>query len=614
MRRAPARPAPGAGGEPGASRYPPPVSSTTPPAPPPARSGVAVVVDARQRRARFGRYAAAILGAEGIGDVHVLELADLEGEGGAAALARFGVVVLAGAGAVPGLSELLGGYVVAGGRLLLLRQPAELAPLAGVRTLMRVLPDAALLVDRSSAALGGFPYEPCQLAGPLELYAAEPGTAVHARGVSGRWPVEPHPAVVERAAGEGRVLSILYDLPQTVARLRQGDPDLAGYETDGLEGVRPSDAQQWQIDPAAGHLPQAELHQALLARAVESLAPWPLPRLWYLPGDASALLVLTGDLCTDKPDDWLVDEAALAERNGGTLTFYLNQNTAFAPETAAALRARGHSLSIHPYAVPFSAPAMDATLGRHLAAFEARFGGRPETVRHHRLQWLGWTEQADLEARHGLTMDLNFTTIRPVRNGYSFGAGRPLPFVSSGGEVLPVWQQPTHFEDDVVLGTHEISYGVDTAEACRLYDELLADAAGRWHTVLAVNLHPANYGTYSGDWGRHLVTQTAARGVPIWDAERWLRFTRARADLCRRLPGPVRLPGPGRPADGAAWRVDVPAGAAGAALLLLLPERFEGAALRHPDDGPEITLNGWRYRGLPLRGAPAALEVRYGGA
>ena len=571
----------------------------------PADPGIAVLVDARQHRARFGRYAAAILSAEGLGDVQIVELADLEGEDGAAALARFGVVVLAAAGAVPGLPERLTAYVESGGRLLLVRPPAELAPLAGLRPLQRVLPGAAVLVDRTRPGFGGFPYEPLQIAGPIEVYGVAPGTAVLARAVSGRWPVEPHPAIVERTAGAGRVLSVLYDLPQTVARLRQGDPDLAGYETDGLDGVRPSDAQQWQIDPASGHIPQAEVHQALLARAAESLAPWPLPRLWYLPGAARSLLVLTGDLCTDKPDDWLVDEAALAERNGGTLTFYLNQATAFDPGTAAALRSRGHSLSIHPYAVPFSAPSMDDTLRRHLAAFEARFGGRPQTVRHHRLQWLGWTEQAALEARHGLAMDLNFTTIRPVRNGYNFGAGRPLPFVSAAGDVLPVWQQPTHFEDDVVLGSHEISYGVDTAEACRLYDDLLADAAERWHSVLAVNLHPANYATYSGDFGRHLVTRTAGRGVPIWDAERWLGFTRDRAALKVRRP---------QPQPGGAWRIDVPHGSPSADLLLLLPERFAGAALRQTDEGPALELYGWRYRGLPLRGAPAGLDARYGGA
>jgi hypothetical protein len=580
---------------------------------------VALIVDGRQRRARFGRYAGEILRAEGLGEVHEIELAGVTAAG-LAGLARFGVVVLAGCGAVPGLPELLAAYVEAGGRLLLIRPPAELAPLAGLRPLSRALPDAALLVEPGGAEsrrapLGGFPYEPLQVAGALDLYHPDPGTTVLARAVAGRWPVGSHPAIVERlspagAAGPaGSVVAFLYDLPHTVARLRQGDPALAGYDTDGLSGVRPNDAQQWQIDPAAGHLPQAEVHQALLARAVEWLCPWPLPRLWYLPGEAQALLVLTGDLCRDRPDAWLVDEAALAERHGGTITFYLHERASLDPQTAAGLRQRGHSLSIHPFAEPFSAPTMDETLGRHLAAFEARFGGRPRTVRHHRLQWLGWAEQAALEHRHGLAMDLNFTTARPLRNGFHFGAGRPLPFVAETGEVLPVWQQPTHFEDDLLLGGHEISLGIDTREACALYDDLLDGARRRWHTVLAVNVHPGNYAGYSGDWGRHLVAQTAARGVPIWDAERWLRFTRARAAVCPHRPLP--LPGGGATGAGPGWRIDVPQGTDEAGLMLLLPLRFAGQELRIPADGPVLDLFGWRYRGVALRGAPAAFDALY---
>lgn len=116
------------------------------------------------------------------------------------------------------------------------------------------------------------------------------------------------------------------------------------------------------------------------------------------------------------------------------LTFYLHERATLDPQTAAGLR--GHSLSIHPFAVAF---------------------------------------------------------------------------VAESGEVLPVWQQPTHFGDDLVLGEHEISLRADTQEACALYDDLLDGARRRWHTILAVNLHPGNYARNSGDWGRHLVAQMAAR-------------------------------------------------------------------------------------------------------
>ena len=575
--------------------------------PPEMRSSVGLVVDARQRRNRFGRYAAEILRAEGIGDLEVVELSTLEGDRALQELRRFGVVVLTDCGTVPGLAERLGEYVEGGGRLVLLRPAVELASLAGLEPRYRARANAGLLVDSASPAFGGFPYEPLQVIGAVDVYRPLPGTTVVARTVAGDWPVEPYPAIVECAAGQGRVLSFLYDLPHTVARLRQGDPELAEVDSDGLVGVRPSDAIQWQADPRTAMIPQAEVHQALLARAVEWLCPWPLPRLWYLPGTAQSLLVLTGDVCTDRNDDWLMEEAALAERYGGTLAIYLNEQTAFSQEKAARLVERGHALSIHPFAVPFSAPHMDATLGRHLAGFRQRYGIRPRTVRHHRLQWLGWAEQAKLEQRHGLALDLNFTTARPVRNGYLFGAGRPLRFVDEAGRVIDTWQQPTQFEDDLILGDHEISLRIGTAEATALYQQLLDESVARWHSVIAVNLHPGNFMRYSGDWGRFLVSVSAASHVPIWDPERWLTFTQARDAL--RVARPQ--------GDHGHWRMDVPDGSASRDLTLLVPLRFSGQPLDVPDAAPTagseavVELYGWRYRAVPLQGAPVSLDAVY---
>src|SRR5688500_5566387 len=287
------------------------------------------------------------------------------------------------------------------------------------------------------------------------------------------------------------------------------------------------------------HVPQAEVHQALLARAVEWLSPVPLPRLWHLPGQARSLLVLTGDLCSNRPDQWLLDEGALATKHNATLILYLHVGTELERETVTRLIEAGHSLSIHPYAIPFSVPHMDLTLERHLAVFAERFGRygapQPRTVRHHRLQWLGWAEQAKLEAKHGFAMDLNFTTARPVRNGYLFGAGRPLRFVDDTGDVLDCWQQPTQFEYDLILGDHEISLRIDTAEANDLYDRLLDDSLARWHSVLCINLHPGNYARYSKNWGDHVVSSTARKGVPVISAQRWLRFVQAR-DTMRLAP------------------------------------------------------------------------------
>ena len=122
---------------------------------------------------------------------------------------RAGVVVVAACGAVDRLAETLTTYVENGGRLILIRPPSELAPVAGIDPLWRATVDARLLVSTSSAPFGGFPYDPIQLLVPLDLYRSAADTIVHARSVGAPWSLDAHPIVVERALGQGRVLSIL---------------------------------------------------------------------------------------------------------------------------------------------------------------------------------------------------------------------------------------------------------------------------------------------------------------------------------------------------------------------------------------------------------------------
>ncbi|HEU5317838.1 MAG TPA: hypothetical protein VFX49_17130, partial [Chloroflexota bacterium] len=546
---------------------------------------VGLILDSRQRRARFGRYAAELLRAEGLAHAHLFELASVTAQD----LSRCAVVVVTSCGAVDGTVALLASFVAAGGRLILLRPALELAPLLGLDPLWRASIDSRLLVDSRSHPFGDFPYVPLQLLAPLDLYrVVDPSVTVHARAASLPWGVESDPCIVERAVGNGRVLAFLYDLPQTIALLRQGDPALSEVDSDGLVGIRPNDSQQWQIDPALGMVPQADVHQALLARAVEHLAPFPMPRLWHLPGHATSLLVLTGDLCANRPDEWLLDEAAFVEKHGGTMSFYLHVGAEFDPSTIARLREGGHTLSIHPFAQPFSVPHMDVTLGSHLETFAQRFGDPPpHTVRHHRLQWLGWAEQAKLQHKHGLRLDLNFTTARPLRNGYLFGSGRPLRFVDDSGKIVDCWQHPTQFEDDLILGDHEISLRVGTAEANALYDTVLDESLARWHSALAVNAHPGNFARYAREWEQHLIRTTAAKGVPIWNPERWLEFVDARDAVT--LPVPTG-------GDGG-WRFDASL-PTGADLTLLSPERHGGARLADDRDTPAFEIHGWRYVAL----------------
>ena len=291
------------------------------------------------------------------------------------------------------------------------------------------------------------------------------------------------------------------------------------------------------------------------------------------------------------------------------MTFYLHERASLDPRTTAGLRQRGHSLSIHPFAEPFSAPTMDETLGRHLAAFEARFGGRPRTVRHHRLQWLGWAEQAGLEHRHGLADGPQLHHGPPVAQRVPLRRRAPAPFVaetarcSRCGSSRPTSRTTCSWA--ITRSRWASTPGKPAPSTTTCCDGALAalahrpggERAPRQLRRLQRGLGPSPRGADGG------------AGVPIWDAERWLRFTQARAAVCPRRPLP--LPGGGPAGAGPGWRIDVPRGTDEAGLMLLLPLRFAGQELRAPADGPELDLFGWRYRGVALRGAPAVFDALY---
>ncbi|HEU5316105.1 MAG TPA: hypothetical protein VFX49_08355, partial [Chloroflexota bacterium] len=146
------------------------------------------------------------------------------------------------------------------------------------------------------------------------------------------------------------------------------------------------------------------------------------------------------------------------------------------------------------------------------------------------------------------------------------------------------------------LGDHEISLRVGTAEACALYDAVLDESLARWRSALAVNAHPGNFARYARDWAQHLTRTTAAKGVPIWNAERWLEFVDARDSVRLELPtGGDRR-----------WRFDA-ALPSDADLTLLIPERHDGARLTSATGTPTFEIHGWRYRAV----SPDGLDATY---
>lgn len=197
--------------------------------------------------------------------------------------------------------------------------------------------------------------------------------------------------------------------------------------------------------------------------------------------------------------------------------------TAPGVEEKAGWRARGHSTNFHPFLDPYpSLLVAEEVLRLHRALFEERFGHPSRTVRQHGLRWIGYTETPALLARYGLRMDLNFVSMRPSK-GYVCGAGFPMPFVDQSGAIIPLWQQPTQLEDDVILEDtgrrRAYSYQLSTEEAVALATRLIGDSLDRFHTPVVFNVHPPFYVAWSGEFFRRSLAYAHEHGVPIWSAQ-----------------------------------------------------------------------------------------------
>ena len=112
-----------------------------------------------------------------------------------------------------------------------------------------------------------------------------------------------YPAVVAANSGSGQAVAFTYDLASNVAYTRQGNPANANLDVDGDCYVRTVDLFQtagggapW-IDRDKIPIPQADEQQRLFARLVQQLVGRnrPLPQLWYFPGTAKTMLILTSD-------------------------------------------------------------------------------------------------------------------------------------------------------------------------------------------------------------------------------------------------------------------------------------------------------------------------------
>ncbi|HOD48700.1 MAG TPA: hypothetical protein PKY01_11920 [Candidatus Hydrogenedentes bacterium] len=486
-----------------------------------------VVVNSSQPENAYGRFAQHILASEGLTGFTLVDLA---------------------AGVLP---ELTGAELILVTRSFLRRRQAELLLEAARRGagVVFLQPQPLVVKELGFAAAssvtypgtvrihGGYPATevPIQTHLPIPSHGlpeAAHGWRVIADALDEKWRETGHPAVVATPYGQGQVALFFYDVAETVARIRFGNPALGGYTTCRTwDWPHALDLFESHVDPGAAHLPQADLHGQLLARVLTDAAPYPLPRLWYYEEAAYATAgVFESDGDYSEPSQFRALASAL-EKQGGAATFYLMRATKLSQADVAALRARGHTFG--PHVDPLARDdelyfALPEGLKEETAHFAARFGPVSPTLQCHCAPWPSYMAMAPAHIENGYRLLFAYL---PGSSGlwgkYMCGSGRPLKFCDRDGTMHDCWQQPLVILDDESL----IPFLRDHRDAaCSAFDAALDAALAQNHTAMPMLSHPVSFCTYSSPVMEHVFERLHGAGAPIYNADEWLRFIDWRAE------------------------------------------------------------------------------------
>ncbi|MCL4295968.1 MAG: hypothetical protein KJ077_09585 [Anaerolineae bacterium] len=520
---------------------------------------ILVVVNDSYAANRFGRYLGEILRAEGLNAFDVVELGALT----ATDLTNHDLAILAETSLTSGQASLFTTYVNNGGRLIAMRPDSQIKALFSLGASAGVLANGYLRIETTAVLSGAIPgqglsSETLQIHGNADQYSPAGGSVVLAQLYSNASTATAYPAVI--AGSSGRAVAFTYDLASNVIYTRQGNPANASLDIDGDAVIRTIDLFQgsgggapW-VNRDRIHIPQADEQQRLLARLVKQLVGEvrPLPQLWYFPGVAKTMLILTAD-AHGNPTSFYQTEINSLNARGAKATFYLALSAEPAQSQSGSNNdvldwvAQGHAFGIHPYwNKPDPYPPYNITnLAEGYNAYDLWFGlqypnvPKSLTVRNHQIAWTGWTDAAEIAEAHGYRLDTDFYhwggwLQKPDGSwphGYITGSGQPMKFMRADGRLINVYQQLTQLVDEQLIRPPDYAFeNLNATQALAVSRELIDRSLARDYAALMTQFHVDYYSSNAQAWAEGTVEYANSQGVPVWNADQWLTFTETRHD------------------------------------------------------------------------------------
>jgi hypothetical protein len=531
---------------------------------------ILVIVD-KDSSNPFGVYFSEILRAEGLNCFHLTDLSSLQ----PASLEKYETAILGETSLNDSQAEMLEAYVARGGRLVGMKPDGRLGAVFGLERSEGSLSEGYLKTESGHPVSKGINPATLQFHGSADLTNLAGAQAI-AWLYPDRETASEHPAIAINNFREGLAVYFAFDLAKSIAYMRQGNPERANQDIDGLNGVRTVDMFVDWIDLERIEIPQADEQQRLFVNILVHMSRRPLPRLWYFPEDKKSMLIATGDSHMN-PANFIEDVLTRVEARSGHMTVYYTPQIVSdigraarwsrfwmtdhvpvlsdilgeefgspTPFMVEAWRARGHEITLHPY--------VDDELEGGWLEYWKEFSGRgyaplSQTVRTHRILWTGWMETARVQASFGMRMNFDYYHVGPSlqkkngkwANGHLTGSGRPMKFIDEQGRIIDLYQQLTQIADEHLIPMDVPGWGgwpkLSPQEAVEVSKYLLDRSVkngdycaigGQFHVdPFQLGGDPAEKGGIflegTLDYAREL-------GVPIWSAQEWLYFSDLRHD------------------------------------------------------------------------------------
>jgi len=494
----------------------------------------------------FGFFTGEILKTEGFNEFEMDSLSDSKLS--AQHLKRFDIVILAENDLTGKQREILREYVKLGGCLIAFRPDRKLSDVFGIKVTEGTFSEGYIAVDTSTGIGKGIVPDKLQIHADADKYLLSGAKKIASLYDSEARPTR-YPAVVVNDYGKGHALAFLYNLNQSIAYTRQVNYRLAGWEMDGIPGIRAMDmfTNGW-VDTSKNIMNQADEQMRLLSHGIETMSRYfkPLPRFWYFPDTLNCVVTLTNDGEDSREEDFEPQFQEVHGR-GAMMTLYVKEVDLISKAWVRGWISKGFEVSGHPDDTKqLTNPdwkTMDGVYRTLIRKINSRYGiTEISTVTNHFFLWCGKNEngkrdfmaQARIEEKNGIELDCNYAHydnnsnqghfLGPtgINQGNFTGSGLIMKFTAAHGKPVNVYQQLNNVYDQQYMehGDQEGFYNCFKG----LMDRSLNHEV---YSFISIKAHNNEY-WFSKIPLMRMLDYSHGKGIPVWTELDLLKFLKTK--------------------------------------------------------------------------------------